>query len=62
MKTLVIHPDDRSTDFLRPIYQNIPGATIITKNIAAHTLRDVIRVNEQIIMLGHLYTSVVFKL
>ena len=53
MKTLVIHPDDRSTDFLRPIYQNIPGATIITKNIAAHTLRDVIRVNEQIIMLGH---------
>ena len=53
MKTLVIHPDDRSTDFLRPIYQNIPDATVITKNISAHTLRDVIRVSDQIIMLGH---------
>ena len=53
MKTLVIHPDDRSTDFLRPIYQNIPDATVITKNITAHTLMGVIRANDQIIMLGH---------
>ena len=53
MKTLIIHPDDRSTDFLRPIYQNIPGATIVTKNITAQTLREVIAANDQIIMLGH---------
>ena len=53
MKTLVIHPDDRSTDFLRPIYQNIPGATIVTKNITTETLMGVIRANDQIIMLGH---------
>ena len=53
MKTLVIHPDDRSTDFLRPIYQNIPGATIVTKNITYKTLIEVIKANDQIIMLGH---------
>jgi hypothetical protein len=53
MKTLVIHPDDRSTDFLRPIYQNIPGATVITKNITDETLMSVIRANDRIIMLGH---------
>lgn len=53
MKTLIIHPDDRSTDFLRPIYQNIPSATVITKNITAETLMNVIRSNDQIIMMGH---------
>lgn len=53
MKTLVIHPEDESTTFLRPIYQNIPGATIVTKNISAKTLREVIAANDQIIMLGH---------
>jgi hypothetical protein len=53
MKTLVVHPDDRSTDFLRPIYQNIPGATVITKNITTETLMKVIRANDRIIMLGH---------
>lgn len=62
MKTLVIHPDDRSTDFLRPIYQNIPGATVITKNITYETLMDVIRANDQIIMLGHGAPSGLFNI
>lgn len=53
MKTLVIHPEDKSTDFLRPIYQNIPGSTVISKNITQETLMQVIRANDQIIMLGH---------
>jgi PAS domain S-box-containing protein len=29
-KVLVIHPDDRSTDFLKPIYAGITNATVIT--------------------------------
>ncbi len=53
MKTLVIHPDDRSTDFLRPIYSGLQGTTVITKNITAETLMSVIRANDRIIMLGH---------
>ena len=32
MQTLIIHPDDRSTDFLRPIYTKLLDVTVITKN------------------------------
>lgn len=53
MKTLVIHPSDPTTSFLRPIYQNIPDATVVTKNITYKTLMEVIKANDQIIMLGH---------
>jgi hypothetical protein len=53
MKTLVIHPDDRSTDFLRPIYSGLQGTTVITKNITSQTLMEVIKANDRIIMLGH---------
>jgi hypothetical protein len=53
MKTLIIHPDDRSTDFLRPIYQNIKGATVLTKNISKDRLEKEIKSHDQILMLGH---------
>jgi hypothetical protein len=53
MKTLIIHPDDRSTDFLRPIYQNIKGATVLTKNISKYRLEKEIKAHDQILMLGH---------
>jgi hypothetical protein len=53
MKTLIIHPDDRSTDFLRPIYQNIKGATVLTKNISNYRLEKEIKSHDQILMLGH---------
>lgn len=53
MKTLIIHPDDRSTDFLRPIYQNIKGATVLTKNISQGRLKKEIQSHDQILMMGH---------
>lgn len=53
MKTLVIHPDDRSTDFLRPIYQNIKGATVLTKDVPLDQLEEDIRSHDQILMMGH---------
>ena len=53
MKTLIIHPDDRSTDFLRPIYQNIPEATVITKGTTYTELRTAMLEADRIIMLGH---------
>jgi hypothetical protein len=61
MKTQVNHPYDRSTDFLRSIYQNIPGATVITKNITSQPLMVVIKANDRIIMLGHGSPSGLFK-
>lgn len=53
MKTLVIHPDDRSTDFLRPIYSNIKGAKVLTKDISENRLRKEIQSHDQILMMGH---------
>lgn len=52
---LVIHPKDNSTDFLRPIYAQIPikQKTIITGGISKSELRELIQVHERVIMLGH---------
>jgi len=53
MRTLIIHPDDRSTDFLRPIYQNIKGATVLTKDTSRKQLEKAIYSHDQILMMGH---------
>jgi hypothetical protein len=53
METLIIHPNDRSTDFLRPIYEDIKNKTVITGSISRDDLRDLIKHHDQIIMLGH---------
>jgi len=53
MKTLIIHPDDRSTDFLKSIYRHLEDATVVTKDISRDTLHQLIRSHDQIVMLGH---------
>jgi len=53
MKTLIIHPDDRSTDFLRPIYSGLEDATVLTKAVSRRRLEKEIRSHDQILMLGH---------
>lgn len=53
MTTLIIHPDDRSTDFLRPIYKHMPNITVITGAITQAGLHALIRAHDQVIMLGH---------
>jgi hypothetical protein len=52
MRTLVIHPDDRSTDFLRAVYKDIPNCKVMTRG----TIWEVdleIQAADQVIMLGH---------
>ena len=61
MKTLVIHPDDRSTDFLRPIYANIKRKTVVTKDVSRDKLLSAIRSHDTIIMLGHGSSSGLFN-
>ena len=61
MKTLVIHPEDRSTDFLRPIYTNIKRKTVLTKNVSRSKLLSAIRSHDTIIMLGHGSSSGLFN-
>lgn len=52
MKTLVIHPKDSSTDFLIPIYINIPDTTII-RGGSKDEVNEQIQQHDRIIMMGH---------
>ena len=61
MKTLVLHPDDRSTDFLKPIYANIKRKTVIVKDTSRDVLLALIRSYDMIIMLGHGSSSGLFN-
>jgi hypothetical protein len=50
---LVIHPKDKSTDFLYPIYENLPNKTVVTGDITKDELIELIHLHDQVIMLGH---------
>lgn len=53
MRTLVIHPHDESTHFLKPIYENIPHKTVITGGLYIAEVENLISMHNRIIMLGH---------
>lgn len=53
MKTLIIHPSDETTDFLKVIYQSIPNKTVITGGITHLDLTKLIQRHTSIIMMGH---------
>jgi hypothetical protein len=53
MNTLVIHPEDESTDFLKSIYKNIANKTVITGEIEKRELDQLIKRYQWILMLGH---------
>jgi hypothetical protein len=53
MKTLVIHAEDSSTDFLCPIYQKIKDKTVLRKGSSKDEVAEQIKVHDRIIMLGH---------
>lgn len=52
MKTLIIHPSDRSTDFLRPIYWDLKGFTLALSGTRKE-VNKLIKKHDRIIMLGH---------
>jgi len=52
-KTLVIHPDDRTTDFLCHIYEDIRNKTVIRMGVSQKDIRKLIKSHDRIIMLGH---------
>ena len=53
MKTLVIHAEDSSTDFLCPIYQTIEDKTVLRKGVTKKDVAEQIKIHEKVIMLGH---------
>jgi hypothetical protein len=52
MKTIVIHPEDSTTDFLSDIYID-KDWTIINKNASKKILKESIKKHDRVIMLGH---------
>jgi hypothetical protein len=52
MRTLVIHPKDKTTDFLKPIYANRDW-TVITGGCTKEEVNKAIGEHDHIIMMGH---------
>lgn len=53
MSTLIIHPKDPTTNFLKPIYASIENKTVITGGISKPEIRELIKSHHRVIMLGH---------
>ena len=53
MRTLVIHPKDKTTTFLERIYRDITNTTIVTEGCRRSEILKLIRENDRVIMLGH---------
>ena len=53
MKTLVIHPKDKSTDFLKPIYAGLDDVTLVTGGLNQQELLQAIQTHDQVMMMGH---------
>lgn len=52
-KILVIHPKDKSTDFLKPIYHGRSDVTVITGGCTREDVNKAIDEHDHIVMLGH---------
>lgn len=53
MRTLVIYPEDKSTDFLKPIYANLKNTTVVKGGVRKSELLELIQAHDKVIMLGH---------
>jgi hypothetical protein len=53
MKTLIIHAEDSSTDFLCPIYQTIKDKTVLRKGLTKNEIAEQIEKHDRVLMLGH---------
>lgn len=53
MKTLVIHPEDHTTEFLTTIYANLNNKTVIKGGVSKSELRELIEAQDRVLMLGH---------
>jgi len=53
IRTLIIHPQDQTTDFLKPVYENVPLKTVITGGVTREELGVLIESHDRIMMMGH---------
>ncbi len=53
MKTLIVHPEDKTTEFLTAIYANLNKKTVIKGGVSKSELRELIEVHDRVLLLGH---------
>jgi hypothetical protein len=53
MRTLVIHPRDPSTEFLKNVYKNLSDITLIRGDVSRGEIICTLQEHDRIIMLGH---------
>ena len=53
MRNLVIHPQDKSTDFLKPIYKTATGKRVVKKAKNPNTIIELIKKSDRVMMMGH---------
>jgi hypothetical protein len=62
MKNLVIHPYDKSTDFLKPIYGNVKNPIVISKDSSPEQIDDLLKTSDRVMMMGHGYPRGLFSM
>lgn len=53
VRNVVVHPEDRSTDFLSPIYRSAEDKTVLTKNSTLDEIHELIKTSDRAMMMGH---------
>jgi hypothetical protein len=53
MSTLIIHPDDRSTDFLCKIYEGIEDKTVIRSGVSKRDIIPLMYEHDRVMLMGH---------
>lgn len=62
MKTLIVHPKDRTTTFLEVVYKSIKNKTVITGGVDKDELRKLIKEHDRVMMMGHGSPSGLFSI
>ena len=53
MKTLIIHPKDKSTQFLDVIYKNMENVTLVTGGKTKQEIKELIKEHDRCMFMGH---------
>lgn len=53
IRTLIIHPQDQTTDFLKPVYEHVLHKMVITGGVTREELGVLIDSHDRIMMMGH---------
>ena len=61
-RTLVIHPEDRSTTFLKPIYKTASNKIVKEKDATSNEILNLIKTSERTMMMGHGCPSGLFSI